>query len=126
MTKVAVHPEAQKTASQQIIEKALKETVITDGRGRKISLTTPGPLAQFRLIEAVGESAKNEVYMGMVLPLVFVSAIDGLPVPFPSTKAQLEALINRLDHDGIDAVMTAVNEMFGEQNPEADREALKK
>lgn len=89
------------------------EFTISDARGRAIQLKKPGVLAQFRLVEALGEVAQNQVYMGMVLPLIFVVAIDGEPVVQPASKAEVEALIARLDEDGIEAVMTAVQAKFG-------------
>lgn len=111
--------------SAQLIAKAIAETVITDARGRSIKLKKPGVLAQYRLIEILGETAKNQVYMGMVLPLIFVAEIDGDPVFQPSRKSEVEALIQRLDEDGIAAVMAGVNEHFGASDPEADKAALK-
>lgn len=113
------------TPSQQVVAKATAETVITDGRGRSIRLKKPGVLAQFRLIEVLGDTAKNEVYMAMVMPLLFVTEIDGETIFPPSRKSEVEALIQRLDEDGIGAVQATVMANFGNSNPEADRAALK-
>lgn len=113
------------TPSDQVVAKATAETVITDGRGRSIRLKKPGVLAQFRLIEVLGDTAKNEVYMAMVLPLLFVTEIDGETIFQPSRKSEVEALIQRLDEDGIGAVQAAVMKNFGGSNPDADRAALK-
>lgn len=107
------------------VAKAAAEHIIADSRGRKIKLKKPGVLAQFRLIEALGDSAKNEVYMGMVLPLIFVVEIDGDAVSMPNTKREVEALIQRLDEDGISAVSVGVHEHFGKSDPEKDKQALK-
>jgi hypothetical protein len=87
---------------------------VTDASGRTITLRKPDVLAQFQLIEAVGDTATNRVYMAMVTPLIFVSAIDGAPVGRPGTKDEIEALIKRLDEDGIAAVIKGVQEAFGE------------
>ena len=113
------------TPSDQVVAKATAETVITDGRGRSIRLKKPGVLTQFRLIEVLGDTAKNEVYMAMVLPLLFVTEIDGETIFPPSRKSEVEALIQRLDEDGIGAVQAAVMQNFGGSNPDADRAALK-
>lgn len=113
--------------SAQLVQAAAKQVVISDAKGRAITLSRPGVLAQFRLIESVGpETAKNEVYMGMVLPLIFVTDIDGEPVFQPANKLQLEALIQRLGDDGVEAVHKGVTEHFGARDPEADKAALKK
>lgn len=112
--------------SDQVIQQANAEVTVTDTRGRVFRLKKPGVLAQFRLIEALGETAKNEVYMGMVLPLIFVTAIDDDLVYQPRSKSEVEALIQQIDEDGIAAVMTGVQEHFGKSDPEADKAALKK
>lgn len=115
-----------KTPSAQAVAKAAVEASVTDARGRVIVLKKPGILAQYRLIEALGDSAKNEVYMGMVLPLIFVASIDGDQVFMPNTKREVEALISLLDEDGVSAVVNGVQEHFGQSDPERDKAALKK
>lgn len=124
--KVTVNP--QRTApSVEIVQEAMQEFSVSDARGRTITLRKPGILAQYRIVEAVGpESAKNEVYMGMVTPILYVASIDGNPVAQPSNKAQIEALIQRLDEAGIVAVVKGVEAHYGTPDPEADKEALKK
>jgi LDH2 family malate/lactate/ureidoglycolate dehydrogenase len=113
------------TPAEQAVAKAAAEHVITDGKGRSIKLKRPGVLAQFRLIEALGDTSKNEVYMNMVLPLIFVVEIDGDAVFQPNTKREVEALIQRLDEEGVAAVVSGVQEHFGASNPEADKQTLK-
>lgn len=123
MTSVKIHHD--KKPSDEVIAKAQSEFEITDETGRRIKLKKPGVLAQYRLVEALGDTAKNEIYTAMVLPLIYVSEIEGEPV-FPlSSKREIEALITRLDESGINAVNTAVIEHFGKNDPEADRAALK-
>ena len=112
------------TPSEQLVKAAQAEVTATDGRGRVITLRKPGVLAQFRLVEALGESASNVVYMNMVLPLLYVAAIDGDPVR-STTKREIEALIQRLDEDGITAVVQQVRDTWGASDPEADKAALK-
>jgi hypothetical protein len=122
--KVTINPES--TPSAQLMAQAAAEVEVIDARARIIKLKKPGVLAQYRMIELVGDSAKNEVYMAMVMPLIFVTAIDGDPVYQPAKKSELEALIQRLDEDGIAAVMAGVQENFGKSDPEKDAAALKK
>lgn len=99
--------------SKQLAAAAAKDVLVTDERGRSIRLKKPGVLAQFNLVEALGSTATNQVYMAMVMPLIFVTAIDGVPVAQPTSKSEVNALISRLDEDGIEAVMTGVKEHFG-------------
>ena len=114
------------TPTHQVIAKAVAEATVTDSRGRVIKLKKPGILAQFRIVEVTGDSASNRVYMNMVLPLIYVTELAGEPVTQPANKLQLEALIQRLDEYGVDAVMTGVREHFGQQDPEKDKAEVKK
>jgi hypothetical protein len=115
------------TPAEQVIAAAIASASVRDERGRLIVLKRPGILAQFRIVEVAGESAKNEVYMRMILPLIFVTEIDGDPILQPANKIQLEALITRLDDPGIDAVMKGVKENWGQRDdPEGDKLAIKK
>lgn len=112
--------------TQEILAKANEETSVTDSQGRVIKIKKPGVLSQYRLIEALGDSAQNQTYMAMVLPLIYVTAIDDLAVHQPKSKMQVEAIIQQLDEHGIEAVMRHVQETFGKNDPEADKDALKK
>ncbi|MGF2075647.1 hypothetical protein, partial [Enterococcus casseliflavus] len=85
----------------------------TDASGRVITLRKPGILAQYRLIDALGNSARNEVYVGMVMPVLFVAQIDNVPISPLRTKAEVEALIQQLEDVGMEAVMAGVKEHFG-------------
>lgn len=118
--------ELTQTASAQAVAAAQAPVTATDSQGRVITLKRPGVLAQYRLVEILGETASNDTYMRMVLPLIYVTSIDGEAVSFPTTKRQIEALIQRLDDHGIEAVMNSVRENFGQRDPEADKDSLKK
>lgn len=126
MTQVTIVKESE-TPSQQVIRSAAAEVTVTDVRSRTILLKKPGILAQYRLVEIMGDAAANETYMNMVLPVLFVSAIDGEAVIAPQTKREVEALIQRLDEDGIAAVVTGVRDKFGAQvSVEGGKAAVKK
>ncbi|AST27998.1 hypothetical protein [Ralstonia pseudosolanacearum] len=99
---------------------------VTDSRGRSITLKRPNLLAQFRLVEAAGDSASNAAYMNMVRPLLFVTAIDGENVPPPITKPQVEALIQRVGEEGYEAVAAALFAEMGATTQEEEIAALKK
>ncbi len=96
----------------------------TEG-GREITLRRPPVLAQLRLVDAIGDSAANRVYLGMCMPLIYVAQIDGQDVPAPETKKQVEALFQRLDEDGLAAVSKGVEEHFA-RNAKAEVESAKK
>jgi hypothetical protein len=109
MTKLKVNEgevAAPASPSETMIQDALKAAVLTDERGRKISVRKPDPLAQFRLIKAVGpEYAANDTYMRMINPLIWIADIDDVPVLPPASDREVEALIVRLGDDGLATVM---------------------
>ena len=86
-----------------------------DARGRKIALRKLNALDRMRLSELVGgENAKNEAYMTYATLAYHVASIDGDAVPKPATKAQLEALVQRLDEDGLAAAVKALPGLYPE------------
>lgn len=119
MTEVRLLP------TDQVIAAATAEVEITDPKGHVIKLRKAGALAQFKFAEALGESASNGVCFRMAYPLVFIASIDGMPVSLRN-KLQIEALLQRLDDDGLAAVSEAAVEHYGRQDPEADKDELKK
>ncbi|MRW88868.1 hypothetical protein GJ699_02600 [Duganella sp. FT80W] len=101
-SKVRVNTDVAATAA---ITKSAEVATIPAG-DITITLKKPGVLAQYRIVEIVGgDAAKNQTYMGMVLPLLWIIAINETPTPPISTKRELEALITRLGEVGTDAVM---------------------
>lgn len=101
--KVTIHqPSEQIMAATNTVE-----TVAVGGM--TISLKRPGVLAHYRIVEIVGDTAKNEVYMNMVMPILWVVEINGEPEPAPTTKRELEALIQRLGEDGVNAIVQHIH-----------------
>lgn len=116
------------TPSAQIVREAVQETEIKDARGRVLSMRKPGIVARMRLIDMVGpETAMNQPYMMHAIAARWVTAIDGEAVVPPGKKSELEALCQRLDDDGLDAVMSWLTEQFGDEALKTDsKESLKK
>lgn len=119
-------PKVTITPTEQVIKQAGAETTITDAKGRVIVLRKPGVLAQFKIVEAAGTAAANQVWMGMVMPLIYVASVDGEAVYCPTTRREIDALIQRLDEDGIIAVMQEVQALFGVADTESAKADLKK
>jgi hypothetical protein len=124
MTTVQI-TEMQESPSAAVMKSANAEHVVFDSRGRAITLKKPGVLAQFKIVEILGDTASNQTFMGMVFPTLYVAAIDGDPVSRPTKRAELDALIQRLDEEGIEAIMKGVPEHFGAPDPEKDAAAVK-
>ncbi|CAE6838248.1 hypothetical protein [Paraburkholderia nemoris] len=91
--------------------------------GRKLTLTYPGPLAQYELVLALGSDAsENTRFVQMCLPLIYLTAIDETPVQLPTSLLQVKALIGRLGHKGLAALAKGVK-LFDEKD---DVDAAKK
>lgn len=114
------------TPSEEIVTAAVTEATITDARGRVIKLKKPGILSQFRMVEALGDTAKNAVYMAMMMPLTFVTQIDDVAIYPAISKREYEALIENLGDEGVKAVMDGVEEYFGDKTEEQEKEQVKK
>lgn len=130
MTKITnVKTGAQAAPTDESPSKVLlapAETTVPDAAGRVIKLRRPGILAQYRLIEALGDAAaSNDTYVRMVMPILYVVQIDDDAVPPLRTKAEVEALIQRLDDHGMRAVMEGIGELAAKA-AEGDPAAIKK
>lgn len=101
------------------------EPIVTDARGRKIKLRKPNIVSQYNFIDMLGESARNQMFVGMAMPLLFVCEIDAVAVPSPRKRSEFDALLARLDEDGVAAVMRGVEEHFAGKDEEAQKEAVK-
>lgn len=85
------------------------ETMVTDKAGRRITLRKVGVLETLRLYKALGgELAENGPYMAAARIAAAVAVIDDVPVPFPASEAAVEALLQRLDEDGVQTVAAAM------------------
>lgn len=124
--KVTIKPPREtKTPTEEVLQTSAQPFSVTDSLGRVITLKKPGILAQFDLIEALGELAKNDVYRVMCIPAIYVMSIDGNPAPPPTNKAQMRALISRLGEEGFEAIRAGINEHFPKAEEGEDEEALK-
>ena len=98
---------------------------VQDATGRTLRLNRPNALAQYRLVDALGASAENRVYLGMTIPLIYLTAIDGEQVAQPTSKLQIEALIQRLDEDGLMALNDGIAANFSRDKAEEVASAKK-
>lgn len=86
----------------------------TDDLGRQITIKRPNAVQRMRIIDAIGgQSASNQAYLGQVMLAVAVVRIDEDDVPFPRTKREIEALVERLGDEGLNAAGGAIAELMG-------------
>lgn len=110
MAKVTVHKD---TPSESVIKAANQITHLTDSRGRKIGLRRLPFIEEFRIVESVGpERAANQVYMGMLNPILCIAEIDGDKIEVPRTHAQIEALIQRAGQEGFETALEWISTLI--------------
>lgn len=134
MTKVTVKPHGSQpvdapqamTPSERVVQDVKAEFTVQDARGRTFVLKKPDVLAQFDLIEALGDLAKNDVYRMMCIPAIYVVSIDGVVAPAPSNKMQMRALISRIGDDGFAAIQQGIKDRYPQQDDSGEDEEVKK
>lgn len=102
MTKIRIHDAPAETPSQSVIRAANEGVTVTDRTGRAIAIRRLGPVERLRMLKLIG--GQNEHYMGMASLAFLVFSIDGDAIARPVNDLQLEALIQRLGDEGIEAV----------------------
>ena len=118
MTNVTIHAD---TPSETIVKAANQPTARIDAAGRSIGIRKMQALDRLKMFEVVGaDNARNEPYLGYAALAFHVSSIDGEPVGRPTNKIQLEALVQRLGDDGLNAVGDAVQEMIAPKEEDAE------
>lgn len=76
----------------------------TDDLGRRLTFRSMTALEKLRLLKAAGpELSLNQAWLSLALLATSVSAIDDVPVPFPTNENQIESLVGRLGDVGLDA-----------------------
>lgn len=97
------------TPSESIVHRANTSVTTVDRAGRHLVLRKPGALDTLRLLKAAGPAlALNEPWLAMAGLVFSVTEIDGIPVPLPTTEQQIEALVERLGDDGLDAIVQSL------------------
>jgi len=97
---------------------------ITDARGRTITIKELGFKDRHRLFRAVGKAAQgNEAFLADCMMFASVVSIDGVPVPPPNDKSDVEPIIDALGDDGCEAVQAWFAARAGE--PDAAIETAK-
>ena len=130
MAKVTVHAgenaakaPAADTPSQAIVKAASFPQTVTDAQGRALGVRKLGALDRLKMFEVVGpDNARNEAYLGYAALAFHVTSIDGEAVGRPANRMQLEALVQRLGDDGLEAVGSALQSAMAQ---ETDPDAIK-
>jgi hypothetical protein len=102
------------TPSEEVVGDANRIVRVTDARGRSIGIRKLNMSVRRRVLKALSdEMARKQQYLGLVMLAACVADIDGDDIYLPSTEAQFDALIDRLEDDGFEAVGLGISEHFG-------------
>jgi hypothetical protein len=109
------------TPSQAILRESARSFIATDASGRKLLLRRLTALDTLRLFKAAGPAlAENQPWLSMAGLAFSVLELEGVPVPSPSTEAQIEGLIERLGDDGLAAIASALESEVSASDTRAD------
>ena len=101
------------TPTATIISRSAETQEVVDCSGRRLILRIPAALDKLRIFKAAGaDLALNQPWISMAILASSVTAIDDIPVPFPTSEGQIEALISRLGDVGLDAVARVMEPVF--------------
>lgn len=96
------------------------------GDERTLTLTYPGPLAQYDMVQAMGaDAADNGRLVRMFLPLIYLSAINDQRISPCTSLREMRGLIDRLGHKGLQALQRGVNAFNERDEKEATEQAKK-
>lgn len=109
--------DAALTPTQAIVADANAITTVTDARGRKIGVRRMTMSIRRRVLKNLrAEVADKDRYVGLIMLAACVVTIDGDPVDAMSggarddqREARLDAIIDRLDDEGIAAIAPIVS-----------------
>jgi len=102
--------------SQTIVRYDRATFTATDEKGRKLLLRRLTALDTLRLFKAAGpELSQNAAWLSMAGLASSVLEIDGVPIPPPTTEAQVESLIDRLGDEELTAIADVLDESQAER-----------
>jgi hypothetical protein len=91
--------------SDEILRCANETTTTTDEMGRVLIIRRPTALDTLRLFKAAGPVlAQNEPWLAIATLACSVDSIDDVPVPTPTNEKQIEATVQMLGDQGLEAI----------------------
>jgi hypothetical protein len=107
--------------SQAIINDANRIEYVTDRLGRRLGVKRVSASLRRKVLKALSaESGEKGQLFVMAATACCCVDIDGVPVPFPTTELQIDALVDRLEQEGLDAVATTLATKFSPPQAEDD------
>jgi hypothetical protein len=86
--------------------------IAIDATGRKLKVKRLSAVQRMKLFRIMGaDNSRNDRYVGFAALAASVVEIDGVPVAFPTKLSQLEALVETLGDEGIQASAKAAGSL---------------
>ncbi len=102
------------TPSSEIVGSSLQELDVRDSRARTLTVRKIGPRKRMMIFAAIGaELSQNQMYWGTAMLACAVVMIDGEHVPQPTSRREIEALVDRLGEEGLEAAGKAIQTIMG-------------
>lgn len=89
---------------------------VTDAKGRRIIVKPLDPLELYRLARVMGPAADSEFTRSLASLAACVRAINDEPQPFPNTDREIQAMLQLLGSEGIDAVNDGLSAVLEQRN----------
>ena len=107
--------------SQAIILDANRIEYVVDGLGRRLGVKRISASLRRKVLKALtAESGEKGQLFVMGATACCCVSIDGDLIPFPTTELQVDALIDRLEQEGLNAVSTTLAVKFSPPKKEGD------
>ena len=98
-------PVSAPSPTQQIVDDANRIEYTTDTLGRTLGVTRINAKLRRRVVKSLSPAqGDKQQYLFMALIACACVSIDGTPVQFPTSELLIDALIDRLEQEGLDAV----------------------
>lgn len=104
--------------TQKVMAAAAATEIVTDARGRQIEVRKLTRRETMRFMRQWGTASDVQMWMGNALIAAHAKSIDGVPLPAPISADMVEAVVDRLDDDGIQAVADWVVAARADANPD--------
>jgi hypothetical protein len=109
--KVTIHSNEETPAQAISAPAKRKPGTITDALGRKIVVKSLDPLQVYRLAKIMGAAADSDFARGYAALAACVREFEGEEEDFPTSDREIEAMMQRLGTEGLDAVNEALAEL---------------
>jgi hypothetical protein len=103
MTELPTNAIIDEKPSAIVAAAAQTKILVSDQRGRVLSVQKMNLLNYYMLTRAMGEAANNPALMDMATTAAAVRRIDTTDFAMPSTEADVRFLMQMLDFDGLKA-----------------------